>query len=286
MASSIKIIEKLNLDLSRIKDELRVLLIQKKEKADKRDVLNIRAKEQRKKNASIREKRDSLNKEVQELKQFRKESQLELATKREKASRIHDFLEQNRKKTKVNSPKKIQKNIDELEWRIQTTSLKPQDERSLIDQVRKLETQLFTNKKIQEKEQELENLLDDINDSKAESMIYHKRILELAEKSQEYHLMFCENIEKTKAIQLEADEKHNEYLTVTQRIDALHKQRIDLLSQIKTLKIQINQANEKRKIELENKLSRELEVTSVAKLEKGEKLTLDEFKILAEKGRL
>jgi len=286
MDSPEKIINRLNLDQSRIKEELEILLLLKKEKADKRDFLNSKVREQRKKNESLREKRDRLNNEVQEFKRLREKSRIYFSAKRAEMSKIQEILNRNQKEEIADSSSNIRKRIEKLEWRIQTTSLKLLDEKSLIEQVRRLEEQLFTSKKIQELRQKLGNLRAEVTTSKAEGMIYHKRILELAEKSQEHHMMLREKKDEIITVQIKADEEHNEYLKAIQRIKALYQERMGLINQIKNHRIQLHQVSEKRKTELEFELSKELEENSLAKLKRGEKLTLDEFKMLAEKDKL
>ncbi|UCD26072.1 MAG: hypothetical protein JSV75_03970, partial [Candidatus Bathyarchaeota archaeon] len=60
----------------------------------------------------------------------------------------------------------------------------------------------------------------------------------------------------------------------------------ELLHRIETLKKEFHEAEEKIQAERQSKLRKELEKKALEKLKSGKKLTWEEFKILAEKGRV
>jgi len=73
---------------------------------------------------------------------------------------------------------------------------------------------------------------------------------------------------------------------IKQQAQNLHQKCVELSDQIKTFKQNLRQAEEKEQTKRQRELRKELEEKAVEKLKRGEKLTWEEFKILAKKGKL
>jgi len=95
-----------------------------------------------------------------------------------------------------------------------------------------------------------------------------------------------EILNRTKGFQAEADNAHQKYVQIKTQAQDFHQKYVKLSHQIKILKQELHQAEEKRQTERQLEIHRELEENALKKLKSGEKLTWEEFKILAEKGLL
>ncbi len=97
----------------------------------------------------LRAQRDETNSKVRELKQRRNEL----------TSRIHEILEEMKalqeeakelaKKKPPISREALQKEVDSIDWKIQTTSLTLEEDKQLVQRVKELETQLVVYRKLE-----------------------------------------------------------------------------------------------------------------------------------------
>ena len=113
-----------------------------------------------------------------------------------------------------------------------------------------------------------------------EANIYHEKLSKLAKQSQRLHEEMRDTLNKTYTLQSDADDMHQKFLETKQKAQLPHQKYIELSCQIKSLKQELHQIEDKRQLELR----KELEERALEKLKRGEKLTWQEFKVLAEKG--
>ena len=108
-----------------------------------RDQLNNEAKKWAEKNAiheqietlraeakSLREKRDATNQKVQELKSLREQSKTEQKEKRAQLSKTKEKMQVVIEKKPPRHLRDIQKDIEVIDWKIQTTPLSVKEERA------------------------------------------------------------------------------------------------------------------------------------------------------------
>ncbi|MCK4953550.1 hypothetical protein KAS14_07180, partial [Candidatus Bathyarchaeota archaeon] len=88
------------------------------------------------------------------------------------------------------------------------------------------------------------------------------------------------------AFQSEADSAHQKHVQMKQEVKDFNKKHIKLSHQITTLKQKLHQVEEEKQNKRKLEISKDLEETALDKLRRGEKLTWEEFKILAEKKAL
>ena len=272
-----KDIAELHQKLSQIREEYDKLNSEAKEWAGKRNSLHKQIRKLRGKAQEFKQKRDILNNRVQELKTLRDEANKK---RREKHARILEL----RKEIKVLTEKKpsrpmndLQTEIEKLEWRIQTTLLTLKEEETLIDQIRSLENQLLIYKKLQKLKNNLAEYRTEEEDFESQAKICHTQLTELADQGQQLHKEMLETLNEAAPLQDEADKAHKRFLEAKQKAERLHQQ-IDIIGE------KIHCIEEKDKVRHELDLRKELEERALEKLKRGEKLTLDEFKALAEKG--
>jgi uncharacterized coiled-coil DUF342 family protein len=93
-----------------------------------------------------------------------------------------------------------------------------------------------------------------------------------------------EKIDGSKALKAEADEMHRRFLQAKETMQPIWTEMKTTMNQIKLLKGKLREETEKERKESENVLRETLESRAKEKLKRGEKLTWEEFQLLAEKG--
>jgi uncharacterized coiled-coil DUF342 family protein len=180
----------------------------------------------------------------------------------------------------------IQREIENLEWKIQTTSLTVKEEELLIDQVRRLESQLLVQKQIKKSKDKLMELRTEGKALETEAKNYHEKLSALAQQSQKFHEEMLKTFNQARGLKVEADNAHQKYVEIKKQAQNLHQKCIELLGQIKTFRQELREKEEKEQAKRQRELRKELEERALEKLKRGEKLTWEEFKILAEKGMM
>ena len=277
-------IEELNARLAELTKKRDRLGAEADELMEKRDRLNEQSRNIRLEVSRLRQERDDANSRVKELK----------LTRAELKNCIHDTIEELKKlrqSAKVLAQTKpqqssatLQKELESIEWKIQTSSLSLEEEKQLIEQVKRLEAPLNIYKKldrlhakISEKEIRLK-VLDQ------EQKAVHNQITQIAQKSQETHEKMLKEIDEAKNTKTKADEAHRQ-LTLTRENEKPVRESIgDIYDQISRLKGEMREEETEKREQTEGVLKENLEKKAREKLKRGEKLSWEEFQVLAEKG--
>lgn len=279
-------IEKLNQELTPLKEERNKLNLEAKKWADKRNGLHEKIRNLRKEAASIKEKRDALNEKVQELKNLRDQVKIRRKEKRDKISELQEKIRGLNEKRPEGNLQHVEREIEKIDWKIQTTSLPLKEEQNLVNQVRQLEAQLSVQKQIKKVKEELLELRSKEKSFGIEAKTLHEKLSELAEQSQKFHKQMLEILDKARKLQVEADDAHQKYVETKQQAQKLHQKCVELVEKIRTIERDLKETADKKQAERQTELKEELEKRALAKLKRGEKLMWEEFKILAEKGML
>ncbi len=279
-------IEVLNKELAQFKEKRDKLNVKARQWAEKRDILHGEIRNLRTEIGGLREKRDKLNEKVQELKGLREKAKLEREEKYKRILKIQAKIEVSQKKKASRSMKDVKKEIENLEWKIQTTAYTLEQEKQLINEVSALEAQLAIHEHIQDLEKTLIELQAQQRALQTKTKTYHEKLSELAEQSQKFHQQMLETSERAHSLQVEADESHRKYIEVKQQARDLNQKCRELVDNIRTLRKGIHEVEEKKRVKREKELLKQLEAKAMEKLKRGEKLTWEEFKALSEKGMI
>jgi len=279
-------VAELNRELGAVKEKLDDLDSQAQKWAEKRSSVHERIKKLQAEASDLRSKRDALNEKVHELKGLREKARKKQKENRVKTSKLSEELKALMKRKPPLSMGETQRKIGSLEWKIQTSSLTLEEEKPLVEQVKYLETQLLVHKQIQKLKGNINELRTQNEKLEAEAKSFHEQLSEVAEQSQTFHEKSLEILNQIRAIRVQADVAHTRYVWTTQQSQELHKKYVNIAGQIKSLKQKLRRAEERKKAERQTELLTELEKKALEKLKRGEKLTLEEFKVLAEKGIL
>jgi uncharacterized coiled-coil DUF342 family protein len=275
-------IVRINRQLSALREQANNANVDTKDQVEKRDKLNENFKKLRQEILEFKTERDNLNEKVKTLKQQRDEARVKIRAYIEEIKTHNQKIAELKKKTPRENPRDLQKEFDDIEWKIQTTSLDMQEEKRLIERVKQLETQLRVFKKIDQHIQKIFELRKELRPFEAKADTTHRELMDIAKRSQELHAKMIAKIAESKDIKSKADSLHNAYIQARAQVRPLHEEIKKLTEQKRKLQSAVREADEKRKKSMEQALKEKLSSQAKDKLQRGEKLSWDEFKLLAD----
>jgi uncharacterized coiled-coil DUF342 family protein len=285
-----------------LKDQVNKADIESKKQVEKRDQLNQQTKKINLEINDIKKQRDEINKRVQALKQQRDTVRIKIKPIINEIQAINEKKEELKKKSPHIRKKDIQKEIDKIDWKIQTETLDLQEEKRLVGEVKLLETQLKGYKKIEKENQKIVGHLQEKRVLDVQAEAFHKDLSELAKRSQELHESMIAKIAEVKAVKVEADTLHKGYIENKEKTKNLRVDIAVLTGQMLGLQNNIREQNkelrekekafrlkEREEADIqrnqrlldEQALKTKLGTQAKEKLDKGEKLSWNEFQLLA-----
>jgi uncharacterized coiled-coil DUF342 family protein len=279
-------IRKLNQELASLEEERGKLNLEANKWAEKRNSIHEKIKQLRTEATSLKKRRDILNEEVQKLKSLREKAKTKRKEKLAQISKSKEKIKSLMERKPSPSMHSIQREIEKLEWKIQTTSLPVKEEETLVNQVRQLEAQLLIHKQIEKSKEEFMVQRTEEKALGTKVKTCHEKLSELAEQSQEFHEKMLETLNKVHSLRVQADGAHQEYVEIKQQAQNLHQKCAALLDTIQNFEKKVQEVEEKKQAKRQRELRKEVEERALEKLRCGEKLTWDEFKILAEKKKI
>jgi uncharacterized coiled-coil DUF342 family protein len=280
-----------NEQLSTLRDQLNRTNDEMYKHIEERDKLNGQARALRLDINELKEERDRLNETVKTLKQQRDDLRAKISPFIEEI-KVHSQKIRDLKEKRSEVPRhELQKAFDAIEWKIQTTSLDLQEEKGLIEEVKQIEIQLNVYKKMDQHSQRISELKAELKVFTDKADAFHQELTVNAQKSQELHAkMQAEFIEMNK-IRDEASKLHAMYLLAKEQMKPLHEEMTNVWEQRKKLQEeskkqqdelkQLKEQDELSKKAKENELKEKLGSQAKDKLQRGEKLDLREFQLLA-----
>jgi uncharacterized coiled-coil DUF342 family protein len=270
---------------------------------EKRDRLNEQCRQLREEIRTIKAERDSINEKVHTLKAQRDEARTAIQPVVEEIRAAREKIAELKKKVPKRSQFDLQKEFDDIEWKIQTTSLDLKEERLLIENVKQLEMQLSAYKKIDQQKKRIQELQQGLKAVDENGDKLHTELSALAQQSQELHQKMITKIEEAGKIKEEADTSHNNCLLAREKARQLDEERRKL--EYEERKIRTNErqlrAQERQVWETQRRveeatrqqdeatrkterkeLKEKLGIKAREKLQRGEKLSWDEFQLLAD----
>jgi len=232
---------------------------------------------------SLRKQRDGINQKVKDLKIIR--DQL-VSDRKEKLNKVIGFKEKvaSIKQNSTRTVRAMEKEIENLDWKIQTNSLTMPEEKRIVEQIAELEKRLASYKAVQAMWGEIKTLQHQLRNLRAEEKEYHNQIAQLAEQSRQLHQELTEKGANIPKLKTEANESHQRYVENRKQAQKLDQKCGLLVMKIRALLSKSKSEEQKKKADREMELMQELEKIALNKMKRGEKLTWDEFKILAERG--
>jgi uncharacterized coiled-coil DUF342 family protein len=252
--------------------------------ADKRDKSNEQSRNLHTEASELRSRRDSLNEEVKDLKLQRSEFKERIRDKIEETKKLKQERRELASKKPSRSHHSLQNEVESIDWKIQTASLNMQEEKELVEQVKRLETQLNIYRKLESLNQKIQALQAEITDLETKSKLCHGKLTKTAHESQEIHHVMLEKMEELKELKTEADNQHKFFLQAREKTRTIQQEIIKTWTQVKQLQDELRAGEDQEKKHREDALRKKLEEQAREKLKRGEKLSWEEFQLLAEDG--
>lgn len=293
--TEVTLVEKFSLELAEVEADAR-------EHQRERDTLNERTSFLAKERNELNNQASALFKEIRQLRNQDREISSEISALRYEKESSFDQLDKIREELQPLQKKfdkmkedrsipyhSLRREQRDLEWRLQTTVLKMDEERSIVERIAELQRQL---KPAEERENIRHEIIQRRKHARAlrSRIDYTKaRIPELVPQSRSLREQINPLAEKANEIRKAADEKHAAFLESKELADAMHQKFIEKLKQVKACREQLSgvkgNIRRNRSEETRRKLDKSAE-SAYDKWKAGEKLTMDEFKLLVQKGLL
>lgn len=287
-------ITNINQQIKKLREQTNEANAEIKKIIEKRDKLHEKIRNSRQEINQLKAERDDLNQKVKLLKQQRDAVRVQTAPIMDEIKALKDKINELKKKLPRDSQKRLQAELDAIEWKIQTTSLDLQEEKELIENVKQLEIQLSSYKKIDINYQKIRELFEHRKAFDTQAEVYHKELSDLAEKSQNLHAIMMEKVNSNKKDKAEADSLHQSFINAKQQNNLLYEQIKQLMSQSMGLRVTIRAENQAKRAEeganrkaertkreaKEQELKEKLGSEAREKLQRGEKVSWDEFQLL------
>ncbi|MBY8999512.1 MAG: hypothetical protein KGD64_01225 [Candidatus Heimdallarchaeota archaeon] len=293
-------IEKMSLEEK--KDHLGTLRLKRKEFIDKlqecnqkrneirsiRDQKNKEAKDLFNEAKVSKERRDQINEEVQVRKQMRD-------ILREDADKIGKRLVELGSRIKdVGVPKnrKVGEKIRRLERQLETTPfLTKEMEKSTLSQLEELSAEFERIEQFKDLRSEVHDIQNKLRYMQTEIKTYHTSVTTLAKESQIHQEKMLAATKKARKIKDESDNAHAEVISLSGQITEIRKTLDGLTQDVKKLSsefgIELQAVRKARKVEAKRARDEKLDAKAeeiLVRFNDGNKLTLDEFKVLMERG--
>jgi uncharacterized coiled-coil DUF342 family protein len=262
--------------------------------ANKRNLLNEQVKELIKTAKEERDKRDKCNEAISTIKQSKTLLLKEIEGFNEQAKRLD--LQLNGKQEKnpqvkrrpEHSAKKIRHDIQELEWKIQTTSnLSISEEREIVERIARLEQKFRDVRGTDVLARDLKTIVNRINMLKGKFRSFDNELRSQARESRFHHKTMIQAFKNADILRKQADELHAQFLEAKEHANTIHNEYLSYIREINRIRLDVNKNKQKSKAEQDAQRREKLkEKTEDAKkkFEEGRKLSFEEFRTLIDKG--
>jgi uncharacterized coiled-coil DUF342 family protein len=275
-----KEIEILTHRISELREQKDRIRAEARDHADKRDKLNDQNGGLRAEITELRNERDKLNEEVKNLKLLRSELKETIRERIEEIEKLRQQSKELAEKRPSRSHQSLQKEVDSIEWKIQTTPLSLQEEKELVEQVKHVETQLNVHKKLEKISQKLSELQAEIKATRTKEEQFHDKLTETARRSQEIHQKMLGKIEESRKLKAEADSQHHLFLQTIESAKPMEIETAQLSDRLRRFKLEKRAEEELEQKTSEKALREKLASNDREKLKRGEKLSWEEFRLL------
>ena len=288
--------------IQKLREEANNANVQIKNCIDRRNELNEGVKKSREEINHLKAERDQINERVKVLKSQRNaiRAQSDPITEDINASRAK--IAELKKTLPRESQRALQEEHDAIEWKISTTSLDLQEEKRLIENVKQLEILLRGYKKIDAHNTKIKNFLAQRKTFDEQADVLHKELTELASKSQEIHSKMIEKVNFMNISRAQADGQHQLFIkTKEETIPQIYEKIGQLVGQLNNVKAEMakeaktaaeiraseraitekaNQEQQQSNKEKEQAIKEKIGAEARNKLQKGEKVSWDEFQLM------
>jgi uncharacterized coiled-coil DUF342 family protein len=282
-------IEDINQQIEKLRDQANTADVQITKYIEQRNQLNDQVKKTRQEIDELKTERDSINEKVK------------TTPITEEINAIKEKISELKKKVPRERQQDLQEELDAIEWKIQTTSLDLQEEKGLIENVKELEILLSSYKKIDLKYKKIKDLLTQRQALEGQADVFHKELTDLAKKSQDLHSQMIVKVNAAKVSKAQADGLHQAYIKTKEEILVFQVKIAELTGQLQGLRASMREEDKARRMtaqqafkekehadketqqatkEKQQAIKEKLGAEARDKLQKGEKLSWNEFQLV------
>ncbi|MBY8999996.1 MAG: hypothetical protein KGD64_03700 [Candidatus Heimdallarchaeota archaeon] len=256
---------------NKINQEMNELLVKAKEHMSKRDNLNTNVKE-------CKEKRKTLQDELQN-----KKSLLEELTVKEENIKEGDIRKKRRQM------KNLTEQVEKLEWNLQTRVLSSDEEKDMIQNLEKLSEKIDILAKEVHVTTSQTQIWREISSIQKQINNLHITIIDSAKESQIFHNLMNQFFQQVNVLRKKANDYHKDFLDNKKIADIHHKEFLSKVSDKNESRKELKEIQKDIRKKMQDEIRNDLEENTqkaYEKYEKGENLSMEEFRLLVEKGMI
>ncbi|MFH1400766.1 MAG: hypothetical protein ABIH41_04555 [Nanoarchaeota archaeon] len=233
-------------------------------------------------------RRNDLTTEVKELKVKRDSLNKSIVDAQTKVNALRQEYDELRKKLGIEEdPKRVLKQIEELEYMMQTEALSFDKEKALMKKVKELKKKANDAGGLAEKTKELDAARDAVRDLRRDANQYHRQVQEKANVSQEHHEHLLEDSQEIQDLKAKEEEAYQKFMEQKALFVEENTKLKAVLDAISAIRDQLDQSNVEYEREKEARTRKSLdqkEQEVKEKVRKVKKLTTEDLLILQAKG--
>jgi uncharacterized coiled-coil DUF342 family protein len=226
--------------------------------------------------------RDTFNTQVREEKRLREEWNRKL---QELGDRVQE-LKRNRQPRPGAVPVwRLRKELKELEFRHMTTALTGEQEKRLIEEMKRLEAAIREQDEQLRQDPEVEQTLKEFAEARVEAENHHAAVGKLAEDAQKEHEAMVVLYESVDGLRRQADDVQARLLEVKGQADEAHRAHIAAIEEVRDIEKLLYAARGGRAPQTWGEAEPPKEEDFLARLKKGEKVSTEDLLELQKTGR-
>ena len=229
-----------------------------------------------------RRHRDALNVEVREEKVLREEWNRKF---QELGDRLQELKRNRTPRAGAVPVWRLRKELKELEFRHMTTVLTGDQEKRLIEEMKRLEAAIRDQDEQLRQDPEVEQTLTSFNEARTEAENHHAAVGKLAEDAQKEHEAMVALYESVDALRRQADEVQAHLLEVKAQADDAHRAHIAAIEEVRDIEKLLYAARGGRAPAAWSPAEPPKEEDFLARLKKGEKVSTEDLLELQKGGR-
>ena len=226
--------------------------------------------------------RDTFNMQVREEKRLREEWNRRL---QELGDKVQE-LKRNRQPRPGAVPVwRLRKELKELEFRHMTTALTGDQEKRLIEEMKRLEAAIRDQEDQLRQDPEVEQTLKELAEARTEAETHHAAVGKLAEDAQREHEAMVALYESVDSLRRQADEVQAHLLEAKTQADEAHRAHIAAIEEVRDIEKMLYAARGGRAPQTWGEAEPPKEEDFLARLKKGEKVSTEDLLELQKSGR-
>jgi uncharacterized coiled-coil DUF342 family protein len=229
-----------------------------------------------------RRHRDELNNSVREEKRLREEWNHQLQVLGDKVQELKRARQPRQGAVPV---WRLRKELKELEFRHMTTALTGDQEKRLIEEMKRLEAAIREQDEQLRQDPEVEGTLRAFTEARSEAEKHHAAVGQLAEEAQREHESMVRLYESVDELRRQADDVQAKLLEVKGQADDAHRQHIAAIEEVRDIEKMLYAARGGRAPATWGEAEPPKEEDFLARLKKGEKVSTEDLLELQKSGR-